>query len=202
MDIIKIWDNTLSAPQAREVAERLDRGELMVYPTDTLYAVGCDALNVKAIEKLCRLQGIKPDKVCLSIVCHDISQASEYARIDNRGFKLLRDCTPGAFTFVFKVAGGSLPKAFKGRKEVGVRIPDCQAPLQIIEALGHPLLTASIHAEDTDYTVNPELIAEAYDDKADFMLMGDEGEVEESTVVDCTGSEPEIVRQGKGIIPF
>lgn len=197
MNKIRIWNNELSERQALEVASRLERGELMVYPTDTLYAVGCDALNVKAIERICRLQGIKPEKVCLSIICKDIAQAAEYARIDNVGFRLMRDNTPGPFTFIFKAAS-TLPKAFKGRKEVGVRIPACDAPLRIVEALGHPLLTATIHADDEDYTVNPELIAEAYDSKVDFMLVGEEGGTDPSTIVDCTGVEPEITRQGKG----
>lgn len=197
MDEYKIWNNSLSERQARQVAERLAGGDLMVYPTDTLYAIGCDALNVKAIERICKLQGIKPDKACLSIICKDIAQAAEYARIDNAGFRLMRDNTPGPFTFIFKAAS-TLPKAFKGRKEVGVRIPDCDAPLQVVEALGHPILTASIHADDDDYTVNPELIAEAYASKADFMLVGEEGGTEPSTIVDCTGPEPEVTRQGKG----
>lgn len=199
MDKIQIWNNSLSDGQARKIAERLERGEVMIYPTDTLYALGCDALDTKAIEKICKLHGIKPDKVSLSIICKDISQASEYARIDNSCFRLMRDNTPGAFTFIFK-SSGSLPKAFKGRKEVGVRIPDCEAPLKIVEALGHPLLTASIQTEDEDYTVNPELIAELYDDKVDLMLMGEEASTEPSTIVDCTGNEPEITRQGKGIL--
>lgn len=197
METFRIWDNTVTDKQAQWFAERLEKGELMVYPTDTLYALGCDALNVKAIERLCRVQALNPDKVCLSIICKDISQAAEFARIDNKGFKLLKDYTPGPFTFIFKAAG-SLPKAFKGRKEVGIRIPDCAAPVQIADALGHPIMTATIHAVDNDYTVNPELIAEAYADKADFILIGDEGGVEASTVIDCTRNEPEIIRQGKG----
>lgn len=199
MDEYRIWNNTVSEQQARSMAARLERGELMVYPTDTLYAVGCDALNVKAIERLCKLQGIKPDKSCLSIICKDIAQAAEYARIENAGFRLMRDNTPGPFTFIFKAAG-TLPRAFKGRKEVGVRIPDCDAPLRIVDALGHPILTASVHAEDDDYTVNPELIAESYAAKVDFILLGEDGGTEPSTILDCTGPEPEIIRQGKGVL--
>ena len=197
MDEYRIWNNTVSERQAREIAGRLEQGELMVYPTDTLYAMGCDALNVKAVERICRLQGIRPDKVSLSIICKDIAMAAEYARIENRGFRLLRDNTPGPFTFIFREVS-KLPRACKGRKEVGVRIPDCGAPLKIAEALGHPILTTSIDAEDCDYMVNPDLIAESYAAKADFILKGDEGGTEPSTVVDCTGPEPEIVRQGKG----
>ncbi|MCM1005131.1 MAG: L-threonylcarbamoyladenylate synthase [Prevotella sp.] len=199
MERYKIWNNEISRKQALQFAERLEAGELMVYPTDTLYAIGCDALNVKAIEKLCRLQGLNPEKVCLSIICEDISQSAEYARIDNKCFRLMKDNVPGPFTFIFKAAG-TLPKAFKGRKEVGIRIPDCRAPLQIVEALGHPILTATIHAADEDYTVNPELIADVYEGKADFMLIGEEGGTEPSTILDCIGPEPEIIRQGKGVL--
>lgn len=197
MNKIRIWDNDLSERQAREVASRLEHGELMIYPTDTLYAVGCDALNVKVIERLCRLLGIKPEKACLSIICADISSAAEYVRIPNYAFRLMKDNTPGPFTFIFRAAS-TLPKAFKSRKQVGVRIPDCPADLALVEALGHPLLTASIHSENEDYTVNPELIAEQWDGKVDFMLMGEDGGTEPSTVIDCTGDEPEIIRQGKG----
>ena len=199
MDSFKIWGNSVSDKQANSFAERLSQGELMVYPTDTLYAIGCDALNVKAIERLCRVQNLNPDKVCLSIICRDISQAAEYARIDNRGFKLLKEHTPGAFTFIFK-ANNTLPKTFKGRKEVGIRIPDCDAPIQIVNALDRPLLTASIHADDDDYMINPELIAENYASKADFMLIGEDAVNEPSTIVNCIESEPEIIRQGKGVL--
>lgn len=197
MDTCKIWNNSISDKQAQNFANRLERGDLMIYPTDTLYAIGCDALNIKAIDRLCGVQGLNPDKVCLSIICRDISQAAEYVRIDNVGFKLLKENTPGPFTFIFKT-GSSLPKAFKGRKEVGIRIPDCEAPISVVQALGRPILTASIHADDEDYVINPELIAEAYDSKADFMLIGEDASTEPSTIVSCTGPEPEILRQGKG----
>lgn len=196
MDTIKIWDNSLSDKQAQSVAARLARGELMIYPTDTLYAIGCDALNIKAIERLCRIQSINPDKVRLSIICKDISQAAEYARIDNKCFRLLKENTPGAFTFIFKTTG-SLPKAFKGRKEVGIRIPQCKAAVQAVEALGTPILTSSLHLDD-DLIAEPSLIAEKYQNQADLMLMGNPADSEPSTIIDCTNTEPEILRQGKG----
>lgn len=194
----KLWNNELSSKQVAEVTKRLEEGEIMIYPTDTLYALGCDALNVKALDKICKLLGIKPDKTNLSIICSDISQASEYARIDNNVvFRLMRDNTPGAFTFILR-ASNTLPKTFKGRKEVGVRIPDCKAPLQIVEALGHPIFTAGINSDDEDYTINSELIAEAYEGKVDFALIGDDCGVEPSTIINCTAQEPEIIREGKG----
>lgn len=199
MDSIQIWGNALSERQAHDLARHIEDGALIIYPTDTLYAIGCDALNVKAIERLCSVQGINPAKACLSIICSDISQAAEYARIDNRAFRLIKENTPGPFTFILKTLS-SLPRAFKGRKEVGVRIPECEAPLQLVRSLGHPMLTATIHASDQDYTVNPELIAEAYAGKADIILIGEQGGTEPSTIVNLTGGEPVIEREGKGIL--
>lgn len=199
MKTMKIWNGEASSRQLDEICRDLKEGRIMICPTDTLYAIACDALQPKAIERICRLKGINPDKTNLSIICADISMAAEYARFDNYAFRLLRDCTPGPFTFLFKSAS-TLPKAFKGRKTVGVRIPDNALCRDIVERLGHPLLTTSIEYADTDYAINPGLIAEAYDSRVDFMLEGEEGGTEPSTIVDCTGSEAEIVRQGKGIL--
>lgn len=199
MKTIKIWNDEASSKQMSEICAMLEIGEIMIIPTDTLYAIACDALNPKAIERICRLKGINPDKTNLSIICSDISMAAEYARFDNKDFRLLRDNTPGAFTFLFKSAP-TLPKVFKGRKTVGIRIPDSKLCRDIAERLGHPLMTTSIEFDDSDYAINPSLIAEAYDDKVDLMIEGDDGGIEPSTIIDCTGAEPEIVRQGKGEI--
>lgn len=197
MKEIKIWSDTPSQDQAREIADRLADGEVMVYPTDTLYALGCDALNPRAVDKLCRIKDINPAKTDLSIMCADIAQASEYARIDNAAFRLMRDNTPGPFTFLLR-ASSSLPKAFKGRKSVGVRIPASQTVRDVVSALGHPLLTASIDFDDDDYALSPSLMAEQYDGLADFIVVGEEGGTTPSTVVDCREDEPMIVRQGLG----
>ncbi len=199
MKRIKIWNEEVSSRQLDDICASLEAGETMVMPTDTLYAIACDALCPKAIEKICRLKGINPEKTNLSIICADISMAAEYARFDNYAFKLLKECTPGPFTFIFKSAS-KLPKAFKGRKLVGVRIPGNRLCRDIAERLGHPLLTTSIEYADPDYARDPELIAEAYDGKADLMLLGEEGDTTPSTIIDCTGTSPEIVRQGKGRI--
>lgn len=123
--------------------------------------------------------------------------ASEYSRIDNASFKMLRELTPGPFTFIFKAAG-KLPKAFKERKTIGIRIPDSNTARKVAETVGVPLMTTSIHFEDDDHARNPELIAEAYESLADLMLEGEEGDIVPSTIVDCTGDGPEIVREGKG----
>lgn len=199
MKTMKIWNERASDRQLNEICRDLKDGRTMILPTDSLYAIACDALNPKAIEKICRLKGINPEKTNLSILCSDISMASEYARFDNYAFKMLRDYTPGPFTFLFKTAS-TLPKAFKGRKIVGVRIPDNQLCLDIVKRLGNPVLSTSIEYADDDYARNPELIAEAYDDKVDFFLEGEEGDIEPSTIIDCTGPEPVIVRQGKGML--
>lgn len=197
MKRIKIWNDSPSEKQLREIAEDLESGELMVFPTDTLYAIGCDALDVKAIDRLCSIKGINPEKSNLSIICSDISMAAEYCKIDNSAYRILKEYTPGPFTFLFRSLS-SLPKAFKGRKVVGIRIPDCETDREIARTLGHPVLTTSIEYADEDYAVNPDLIAETYEDRVDLFVEGEEGRTEPSTIVDMTGSEPEIIRQGKG----
>lgn len=199
MKTIKIWNDDPSDKQIQEVSRDLGLGMTMVIPTDTLYALACDALDSKAIEKICRLKGINPEKTNLSIICSDISMVSEYARFDNWAYKLMREYTPGPFTFLLKSAS-SLPRAFKGRKIVGVRIPDNNFDRKVVESLGHPILTTSIQYDDEDYAVNPELIAEAYDGRIDIMIEGPDGTTEPSTIIDCTGDEPVVIRQGKGIL--
>lgn len=196
---MKIWSGEASERQLSEICRDLEAGHTMIMPTDTLYAIACDALNTKAIDRICRLKGINPEKTNLSIICSDISMASEYARFDNYAFRLLRDNTPGPFTFLFKSAS-TLPKAFKGRKVVGVRIPDSKLCRDIAGRLGHPILTTSIEFSDSDYAINPGLIAEAYNDKVEFFIEGEDGDTEPSTIVDCTGNEATVIRVGKGIL--
>lgn len=196
MKRIRIWNDDPSEKQLREVADALSEGEIMIYPTDTIYAIGCNALDAKAVERICRIKGINPDKTNLSVICDSISTASRYARFDNRHFEMLRANTPGPFTFLFRAAS-SLPKAFKGRKTVGIRIPDCNFDRKLVDTAGFPILSTSVEFDDSDYTVNPDLIAEEAEGIVDLLVDGGEGGTEESTVVDCTGSEAEIVRQGK-----
>ncbi|MDE6537158.1 MAG: threonylcarbamoyl-AMP synthase [Muribaculaceae bacterium] len=199
METIKIWNDSPSDKQLNEIADLLQKGNIMIFPTDTLYAIGCDALNVKAIDRICSLKGINPEKSNLSIICPDISMAAEYCRIENTGYHLLKDNTPGPFTFLFK-ASSTLPKAFKGRKVVGIRIPDNSTAREIVARLGHPLLTTSITYQDEDYARNPELIAEAFEGRVDFMVEGEDGDTLPSTIIDCTESSPRITREGKGEI--
>ncbi|MBD5232640.1 MAG: threonylcarbamoyl-AMP synthase [Bacteroidales bacterium] len=184
-----------------EAVEALREGKIVLYPTDTLYALGCNALDARAIERLCRIKGLNPDKNTLSIVCSDLSQAAEYARIDNKAFRLLKHYLPGAFTFILP-ASTTLPKVFKGRKCVGVRIPDCEFARALAEELGNPVLTTSADAEDEDELRSAESLALLYQGQSDIVLAVDNGEgsATPSTVVDVTDSSaPEIVREGAGI---
>lgn len=193
MKTFKIWADDPSDRQTKEITTFIKDGETAVMPTDTLYGIMCDALNSKAIEKVCRLKGINPDKTNLSIICSDISMASEYARIDNKAFRLMKEMTPGPVTFILKAAS-TLPKAFKGRKTVGVRIPVSNTARAVAAALGNPLLTTSIEYSDDDYARDPGLIAEAYDGKVDIMVEGEYGDTLPSAIIDCTGNEPIEVR--------
>lgn len=195
METIKIYNDNIASNQIDRVVEVLKDGGVIIFPTDTLYAIACDALNPKAIEKVCRLKGINPEKTNLSILCDNISMVSDYAKFDNYAFKLMKDNTPGPFTFLFRAAS-SLPRAFKGRKIVGIRLPDNEVVKKVVEAMGNPLLSTSIIYEDEDYGINPDLIEEAYENKVDLMVKGDEGKLEPSAIIDCTGSAPEIIREG------
>lgn len=197
MKILKIWGDDLGDRQLLETVRDLKDGKTLIAPTDTLYAIMCDALSQKAVEAVCRLKSINPDKTNLSIICSDIGMAAEYANFNNSTFRLLKELTPGPFTFLCKTAH-SLPAAFKRRKIVGIRIPDCKVDRQLAEALGNPLLTTSIHYEDADYAINPELIEEAYNDRVDLIIEGKEGSLIPSTILDCTGTEVEIIREGAG----
>lgn len=195
MKIYKIWDDSPNEKQLQQIARDLDDGQLMLWPTDTLYGLACDAFNTKAVDRLCRIKGINPEKTNLSIVCSDISQASEYARISDAAFRLMREYTPGPVTFLFK-ASQTLPKVFKSRKTVGIRIPDCRTSLAIVRELGRPVLTTSIEFDDEDYAIDPELIAEANDSFADFMVENGSGRTSVSAIIDCTTDTPTLIRQG------
>lgn len=197
MKTIKIWNDSPSDRQLAEICRDLEMGASMIMPTDTIYGICCDALSIKAIDKICRLKGINPDKTNLSIICPEISMAAEYCRIGDKAFKILKENTPGPFTFLFRTSG-SLPKAFKGRKTVGLRIPDNTLCRMISERLGHPLLTTSIEFTDDDYARDPGLISEAYNDRVDIFIEGEEGGSIPSTIVDFTENAPVIIREGKG----
>lgn len=202
MKILKIFDSNINERHIDSAIDCLQNGGIIIFPTDTLYALGCDALNNNAIERICRIKNINPQKTNLSIICHSISQASEYARIDNRAYQLLRENLPGAFTFILP-ASTSLPKVFKGRKTVGIRIPNNKIAITLAEKLGNPILTTSIKWDENnpEEGCEPEYIAMRYNDVAEIIIDGGEGELTPSTIIDCTdSSSPEIIREGKGVL--
>lgn len=194
MNTVKIWNDNPSDKQLDDISAILDDGQTAIIPTDTMYALVCDAMNMRAIERICKLKGINPEKTNLSILCADISMASEYARIDNKGFAILKNETPGPVTLLFRTVS-NLPRAFKNRKTVGIRIPANETARRIVERMGRPLLTTTIQYKDEDYAVNPELIAEAYEGRIDLMVDGGQGGTEQSTIIDCTGNEPVVIRE-------
>lgn len=200
MRILKMYPTSINEKYVDTIVNALKDGNIIIIPTDTLYAIACDALNNRAIERICKIKDIDPNKNTLSIVCSDISQASDYAKIDNKAFKVLKDYLPGPYTFILP-ASTSLPKVFKGRKTVGVRIPDNPIAGALAAALGNPLMTTSIDVDaDAPFeSVMPDSIAMRYGDSVDIIIDAGEGEIVPSTVVDITdSSQPEVIREGKG----
>ena len=197
--LIKIYPENPNQKEIDKVVNILRDGGLVIYPTDTVYAIGCDALNVRAVERICQMKGINPQKSNLSIICYDLSNISEYAKVSNAAFKLMKKHLPGPFTFILPTSS-ELPKIYKNRKEVGIRVPDNNIIRTLVQSLGNPILTMSIHDEDEyiEYSTDPELIAEKYEDVVDVVIDGGMGGTEASTVIDCTSDEFVIVRQGKG----
>lgn len=198
MKTYKMYASSINDRYVDEIVGMLRSGAIIIYPTDSLYAVGCDALNNRAVERVCRLKGINPDKQRLAIVCSDISQASEYARIDNEAFRLMKGNLPGPFTFILP-ASSRLSKAFKGRREVGVRVPDNEIARHLASALGNPLLTTTIEWDDADPDdlCQPSSISLHYAGTVDAVVDGGEGLASPSAVVSLLdSSSPEILREG------
>ncbi len=184
-----------------EVVQCLKRGGLIIYPTDTVYGLGCDLTNKGAIEKLCRLKGIKPEKINLSFICYDLSHISEFVKnLDTSSFKALKKNLPGPFTFILE-ASSTVPKSLIAKKKtVGIRIPNHEVPRQIVKELGHPLISSSIKDEDDiiEYTTDPELIYEKYKNLVDVVIdSGNSGNIP-STIIDVTSGNFDIIRQGLG----
>ncbi len=199
MKILKIFPDNPNERHIDYAVDSLLDGNVIIYPTDTLYAFGCDALNNSAVGKICELKKLRTDKISLSIICSDIAQAAEYARIDNDAFRLLKENLPGPFTFILP-ASNKLPKLFKGRKEVGIRIPANEVALAVVRRLGHPIMTASIPIVDEETSTEPDYIAALYENSVDLIIDAGRGGIEPSTIVDCTSDTPTLIRQGKGEI--
>ena len=198
-ELIKIYEENPSPKEIQKVVDVLKNGGLIIYPTDTVYGLGCDITNTKALEKIAQLKGIKLAKANLSFICKDLSNISEYATLDSSTFKLLKRSLPGPYTFILN-GSNNLPSVFKKKKTVGIRVPKNNIALAIVEALGNPIISTSIRDEDEvlEYTTDPELIAEKWDKQVAVVIDGGDGDNIASTVIDLTQSEPEVIREGKG----
>jgi len=198
-----MYEENPNEKHVRQVCDILRDGGVIIYPTDTVYGLGCDIFQAKAIERIARLKNIKPEKANFSFIVSDLSHLSSYTRfVDNDVFKLMKSKLPGPFTFILH-ASSNVPKILKNKKKtVGIRIPDNRIILDIVEELGHPILTTSVHDDDDiiDYTTDPELIYENFRDKIDLMIDGGFGGNIPSTVIDCTLDQPEVLREGAGLL--
>ena len=201
--LLRIYPVNPNEKHIRMVVECLMDGGIIIYPTDTVYGIGCDILKSKAIEKVALIKGINAAKANFSFICNDLSQLADYSKpINNDVFKLMRKNLPGPFTFILN-ANNNVPKLIQSKKKtVGIRIPDNNIPLEIVRELGHPIMSTSVHDDDEilEYTTDPELIYEKYSSVVDIVIDGGYGDNEASTVVDCTSDEILIVREGKGIL--
>jgi len=199
--LLKIHPENPSQRQIRTVVECLSDGGIIICPTDTIYGLGCDIFKSKAIERIARIKGIRPEKANFSFLCHELSQLSEFAKpLDNNLFKLMKRVLPGPYTFILE-ANNTVPKYIQSKKKtVGIRVPNNNIPIEIVRQLGHPIMSTSIHDEDQliEYTTDPELIYEKYRDLVDIVIDGGFGGNLASTILDCTGTEVTVIREGLG----
>ena len=201
-ELIKIYNENPNERELDKVVNVLKNGGLIIYPTDTVYGLGCDITNMKAMEKVAKIKGVKLDKANFSFICYDLSNLSDYVKqIDTQTYKILKKHLPGPYTFVLP-SNNSLPKAFKNRKTVGIRIPDNNIIRELVKKLGNPIVSTSIYDEDDllEYTTDPELIYEKWADKIEIVIDGGYGDNHASTVIDLSNNEIEIIREGKGSI--
>lgn len=197
--IIKIYDTNPNINQIRHVAEVLRNGGVVIFPTDTVYAFGCDIYNQQGVEFIAKLKEKDFRKANLSVICNEMSQISEYAKMDDVSFKLMKKNLPGPYTFILN-GSHKLPKIFKNKKTVGIRMPDNAIALELVRELGNPIMTSSIFTDDatTEYITDPELIEEKYGKQVSLVIDGGTGGLVHSTIIDCTGDEPQIIREGAG----
>ncbi len=199
-EYLRIYEENPNPKEIDRVVEVLKKGGLIIYPTDTVYGLGCDITNIKALERVAQIKGIKLEKANLSFVCHDLSNLSDYVKqIDTSVFKILKRALPGPYTFILPGAK-SLPNPFKKKKTVGIRVPENNIALEIVKQLGNPIISTSIYDEDEviEYTTDPELILEKWQNKVDLVIDGGYGGNEPSTVIDLSQEEPIVLREGKG----
>jgi len=199
-EFIKLYNDNPNPNAIRKIVQVLQKGGLIIYPTDTVYGLGCDITKTKALERIARIKGVKLAKANWSFVCADLSNLSDYVRqIDTPTFKILKRALPGPYTFILP-GNNSLPKAFKNKKTVGIRVPDNNIAKSIVEALGNPIVSTSIRDEDDviEYTTDPELIYEKWQNLVDIVIDGGYGDNVPSTVIDLSVDEPLVIREGKG----
>lgn len=199
-EFLRIYEDKPSEAAIKKVVEVLRNGGLVIYPTDTVYGLGCDITNSRALEKLAKIKGVKLEKANFSFVCSSLSNISDYVKqIDTATFKILKRALPGAYTFILP-GNNDLPKDFRKKKTVGIRVPDNNIAIQIVEMLGNPIVSTSIHDDDEviEYSTDPELIFEKWQNQVDLVIDGGYGENVASTIIDLTGHEPIVVREGKG----
>jgi tRNA threonylcarbamoyl adenosine modification protein (Sua5/YciO/YrdC/YwlC family) len=201
--LLKVHPDNPSERQLKIIIDCLKGGGLIIYPTDTVYGLGCDITQIKAVDKVAMIKGIKREKANFSFICHNLSHLSDFTKpIPNTVFRLMKKALPGPFTFILN-ASSNVPHYFQSKKKtVGIRIPDHKVPCQIVEMLGNPIMTTSIHDEDQiiEYSTNPELIHERFGNLVDIVIDSGNGDNHVSTVIDCTGDEPVVIREGKGNI--
>jgi tRNA threonylcarbamoyl adenosine modification protein (Sua5/YciO/YrdC/YwlC family) len=201
---IKIYPENPNEKEIAKVVKVLKDGGLVIYPTDTVYGLGCDITNTRALERIAKIKGVKLEKANFSFICHDLSNISDYVRqIDTSTFKILKRALPGPYTFILP-GNNNLPKEFKKKKTVGIRVPDNSIILELVRQLGNPIVSTSIHDEDEvlEYSTDPELIFEKWQDLVDVVINGGYGDNVASTIIDLSEFEPVVVREGKGSIDF
>jgi tRNA threonylcarbamoyl adenosine modification protein (Sua5/YciO/YrdC/YwlC family) len=197
---IKIYPENPNEKEIAKVVKALRNGGLIIYPTDTVYGLGCDITNTKALERIAKIKGVKLEKANFSFICSDLSHISDYIKqIDTSVFKILKRALPGPYTFILP-GNNSLPKEFKNKTTVGIRVPDNEIALEIVRQLGNPIVSTSIHDEDEviEYTTDPELIFEKWQNLVDIVVDGGYGDNQASTVIDLSDGEPVVIREGKG----
>jgi tRNA threonylcarbamoyl adenosine modification protein (Sua5/YciO/YrdC/YwlC family) len=199
--LLKLYEKNPDQKVIQKVVELLRVGGVIIYPTDTVYGIGCDITKARALERVARIKGIRLEKARFSFICSDLSHLSDFARhVDNNTFKLMKSSLPGPYTFILN-ASNQVPKLLmQKRKTVGIRIPDNNIILEIVRQLGNPILTTSLKEDDEilEYPTDPELIAEEYGDLVDAVIDGGYGGIIPSTIIDCSGDEPEVIREGLG----
>lgn len=197
---IKIYPENPNENAIAKVVKVLQAGGLVIYPTDTVYGLGCDITNTKALEKVAKIKGIKLEKANFSFICHDLSNLSDYVKqIDTSTFKILKRALPGAYTFILP-GNNNLPKEFKKKTTVGIRVPDNNIIRALVKELGNPIVSTSIYDEDEllEYTTDPELIFEKWQTIVDVVIDGGFGDNNPSTIIDLSDGEPVVIREGKG----